>query len=186
MHFTSVAEGNVRSRFIVVKLFASAILKERIGFRTRAYRKYKVRIGGDLNNFTDKENDVSADGNALLVETQPPGSTRRRFTRNGIVGSAVVFSLGNRAAWGQAEPTCMSTLILESARPDGTFASTHPQGNNHIEADAIEILSRPDEQYIDGTKTCVPAASSSQPQGLSGGVLPDNSSGQGNGWGRTK
>ena len=33
-------------------------------------------------------------------ETALGGASRRRFTRNAVAGSAVILSLGNRAAWG--------------------------------------------------------------------------------------
>ena len=80
-------------------------------------------------------------------------SARRRFTRNAVVGSVVVASLGNRAAWGQeATATCMSVSILQSFATTGAFLSAHPNRDEHIEGTAEEILSRPDDQYTpDGT-----------------------------------
>lgn len=43
-------------------------------------------------------------------------ASRRRFTRNAVVGSAVLFSLGNRAAWGEATNTgvCLSAGVTSS------------------------------------------------------------------------
>jgi hypothetical protein len=54
-----------------------------------------------------------------------PEATRRRFARNAIAGSAVLLSLGNRAAWGQ-DITCVSTPTFESFAANGTIGSYAP------------------------------------------------------------
>lgn len=111
--------------------------------------------------------DHPADKDTILAETDsteahPVANTnRRRFTRNAVVGSAVIFSLSNRAAWGQ-DVTCMSTSILASFAGNGglMFASAHPTQGEHNADDALKILNaNPDYPVVDenrklGTKIC--------------------------------
>ena len=44
------------------------------------------------------------------------GLSRRKFTRNVLVGSAVLLTLSNRSAWGTKELICASASLLESRR----------------------------------------------------------------------
>ena len=67
------------------------------------------------------ETQGSAEGAPLTV------GTRRRFTRNAVAGSAVLLSLGNRAAWADQIGTCMSTPLFHSLTPINYIASAHPQ-----------------------------------------------------------
>jgi hypothetical protein len=52
---------------------------------------------------------------------------RRKFTRNALVGGAVLFSLGNRPAWSQVDQ-CISANTAASWA-EGTHISHHPDAN---------------------------------------------------------
>ena len=109
------------------------------------------------NNSDDKENTTTTEGVSLPITDQSLDSARRRFTRSAVLGGVVVASLGNRAAWGQATPVCMSASILASFVDAGDqFLSAHPDGQ-HITSDAKDILIAADNDntYMDGTKVCV-------------------------------
>mgnify|MGYP003703312193 CR=1 FL=1 len=87
---------------------------------------------------TDNNSDLKTDGSEPAGAGQLPDANRRRFSRNAIMGSAVVLSLGNRAAWGQTIG-CMSVMTLESFNPDTGFASAHPGRLGHDEDLARQI-----------------------------------------------
>ena len=91
----------------------------------------------------DKEMDQSLDTqNAQAVNTPSAQmrASRRRFTRGAVLGGAVVLSLGNRAAWSQASPVCLSANTLASAAnyATGVHASMSPTN----QADIIEYRQR--------------------------------------------
>ena len=46
--------------------------------------------------------------------TEQSGLSRRKFTRNVLVSSAVLLTLSNRSAWGTKELICASASLLES------------------------------------------------------------------------
>jgi hypothetical protein len=77
-----------------------------------------------------------------------------------MVGSAVIFSLGNRAAWAQtehADDTCVSTALLTSFVANGNqFASLRP-GLTAETLKAEEVLrpSNKANRHVHGSKTCV-------------------------------
>ena len=104
----------------------------------------------------DKDLENGLDNEEIPAQTDPAaenGTSRRRFTRNAVVGSAVLVSLGNRAAWGQ-DPgeTCMSATILASFVANGNkFASMHP---GHETGIAEEIVNA-SETHEHGTQICV-------------------------------
>jgi hypothetical protein len=108
----------------------------------------------------DKELEQALEQEVSPAQTDPGanvGASRRRFTRNAVVGSAVLFSLGNRAAWGgenHSNETCMSRTILASFVANGNqFASLSPV---NLESDATKILNTPaDERHTHGKRTCV-------------------------------
>jgi hypothetical protein len=70
-------------------------------------------------------------GDGDIVNGGERGSTgRRRFTRNAVLGSTAILSLGNRAAWGEAPLTdCVSAATWGSYDPKGDnpgFLSVQP------------------------------------------------------------
>ena len=93
------------------------------------------------------ETQGSAEGAPLTV------GTRRRFTRNAVAGSAVLLSLGNRAAWADQIGTCMSTPLFHSLTPINYIASAHPQ---QAIADQILREGAPPNRIEDGAdnQTC--------------------------------
>ena len=106
-------------------------------------------MGVDLDNYSDNECSSGTDDQASPVDSKDTAATRRRFTRNAVIGSAVVFSLGNRAAWGQdVSPECLSLQTWGSYTPaagGGYFSSMAPVGTDRyniqkeklVKADAI-------------------------------------------------
>lgn len=79
-----------------------------------------------------KTDNVNKDGaNSTLATSAEPttsaGNGRRRFTRNMLVGGAVVATLGNRAAWGQTQVTgeCISAGVFDSFT-NGFASAAHP------------------------------------------------------------
>lgn len=111
----------------------------------------------------NKDLDQSPDKQEMQADSAPAEETagsRRRFTRDALMGSAVIFSLANRSAWGQSEhadDTCMSATMLTSFVANGNqFASLRP-GQSQEAAKAEEIL-RPSNnatRHSHGNKTCV-------------------------------
>lgn len=89
-----------------------------------------------LDNSANKENDLTTDDKSAAANGQPSSSTRRRFTRNAIVGSSVLLSLTNRAAWGYTglyTGQCMSGPTWASFTGNGNaFASLQP---DHLHSD---------------------------------------------------
>ena len=68
-----------------------------------------------MDNNSDKGKDFKTDQDGPPLDSEVPNSARRRFTRHAVVGSAVVLSLGNRAAWGAKEiGPCLSVSIWHS------------------------------------------------------------------------
>jgi hypothetical protein len=106
-----------------------------------------------VSSFTDKE------GNAETTGEQPAAPqlqnpNRRHFSRTALAGSAVLLSLGNRAAWGQTMG-CMSLTTLASFNPaTGMFMSApagRPDHNPQLAAEIHRISTAPTFQGTDGT-----------------------------------
>jgi len=77
-------------------------------------------LGVGVSSFTDKDSNTDKTDGPLTPDTQLPDPARRRFSRSAIVGSAVVLSLGNRAAWGNSQLVgCMSLATIQSFNPTG-------------------------------------------------------------------
>lgn len=59
---------------------------------------------------------VNSGENVVPADDEGKGISRRKFTRNALVGSAVLLTLGNRSAWGASSNTlmCISTNMLVS------------------------------------------------------------------------
>ena len=82
-----------------------------------------------MDSFTDKNRGAAA-GSEPEHTGQLQDPKRRSFSRKALVGSAVLLSLGNRAAWGQATNLCMSVATINSFDPtSGVFISA-PAGAN--------------------------------------------------------
>jgi len=66
---------------------------------------------------TEKDFDQHIDdhsGESVTEVAERPDLSRRKFTRNVLVGSAVLLTLSNRSAWGTKELICASASLLES------------------------------------------------------------------------
>ena len=114
----------------------------------------------------EKDLDNSVERGEVVANTEESGAAntnRRRFTRNAIVGSAVMLTLGNRAAWGDgtggdAPVQCVSTPTLLSYRAFGeNFSSAHPQAMQDDIKD-FENLSKQTNKYrevSEADETCL-------------------------------
>lgn len=88
-----------------------------------------------------KENHIDSDTSAVQ-EAGQQGQSRRRFIRTAAIGSAVVLTLGNRAAWGSNnyggknwgfkkdgkksfESICLSASVYESWRKGDPSSVAH-------------------------------------------------------------
>ncbi len=113
-------------------------------------------MGVCVGSFTDNDKDSSTEQTDSLLRSagQLPDPSRRRFSRSAIAGSAVLLSLGNRAAWG-GEVGCMSLATLNSFNPStGTFMSApgaRPEHNVGF-AEKIHEISNP-PNYIGSAGT---------------------------------
>jgi hypothetical protein len=99
-----------------------------------------------VGSFTDKDSSTEKADSPLESTGPIPDPGRRRFSRSAIAGSAVLLSLGNRAAWG-AQVGCMSVATLNSFNPaTGNFMSApgaRPEHNVDLAAKIHEISNPP-------------------------------------------
>lgn len=67
-------------------------------------------------------------------DTQETGTvTRRKFTRNILLGSAVLLTLSNKTAWGGLQERCISTQLWDSFTNGGrSFESFNPAQQEEI------------------------------------------------------
>jgi hypothetical protein len=110
-----------------------------------------------LDNLTDKNGETDAKGAELGEADQLDNANRRRFSRNALVGSAVLLSLGNRSAWGGGGRSmgCMSLATINSFDPaTGMFVSApagRPTRNEDLAAEIHRIADKPTWKGRDGT-----------------------------------
>ena len=95
--------------------------------------------------------------------TEGPVTSRRTFTRNVLVGSAVLLTLTNRSAWGAKVVPCVSTNLLDSYRTGQPSALTAEQQQEiddyerFLNDDNYRVIKEPED--INGD-TCYEAVSS--------------------------
>ena len=97
-------------------------------------------------NISDDKIPMTSDGQ---------GVSRRKFTRNALVGSAVLLTLSNRSAWGATATACISTSLLTSF----TQASRPLNPDQQIEIDRYYdsvnyYEKRSSDEYPVGDQTC--------------------------------
>jgi len=102
-----------------------------------------------VGSFTDECNDSGSTEDKSVRIDDLQSSGRRQFSRSALLGSAVLLSLGNRAAWGQDQTIgCMSLATLNSFNPDtGMFISApagRPERNKDLAAAIHNISDPPD------------------------------------------
>lgn len=113
--------------------------------------------GFDVGNFTDKDEDSGAADSPLMPGGAPKDPGRRHFSLAAIAGSAVLLSLGNRAAWGAGSQTlgCMSVATLNSFNPNTNLFISAPAGrpehNAQMAAEIHRISNPPSYLGTDGT-----------------------------------
>lgn len=114
-----------------------------------------------MGSFTDKDNETGAAHDPLAPAEQPQLTDRRHFSRAALIGSAVLLSLGNRAAWGGGSQTlgCMSVATLNSFNPNTNMFISAPAGrpehNAQMAAEIHRISNPPNFLGTDGKlSTC--------------------------------
>lgn len=114
-----------------------------------------------MGNFTDKDNDEGAADSPLVPVEQPQNLGRRRFSLTALAGSAVLLSLGNRAAWGGGNQVmgCMSVATLNSFNPNTNMFISAPAGrpehNAQMAAEIHRVSNPPNFLGTDGkVSTC--------------------------------
>ena len=131
---------------------------ERRSSVTVIHRLCDVRGDRDLDSKDQQHREGNADGpgQAVNPEQALENPSRRRFSRAAVAGSAVIFSLGNRAAWGQGGDVvgCMSLMTVNSFNPaTGMFISApageRPGHDPQLAAAIHEIGDAPDFQGVD-------------------------------------
>lgn len=90
--------------------------------------------------------------------SERPDISRRKFTRNVLVGSAVLLTLTNRSAWGLKVAPCISTNLLMSYRNGQISALTMEQQQEIDDFERYRDYIKPNTQPedINGT-TCYEA-----------------------------
>jgi len=64
------------------------------------------------------------------------GVSRRKFTRNVLVGSAVLLTLSNRSAWGKMDQICASANLLDSYR------NANPSRLNDLQSTELDTYNK--------------------------------------------
>lgn len=92
----------------------------------------KYAVGVNLDKSPDKEHDIpSGDSQGQAADGQRIDPTRRRFSRNAVLGSAVFMSLASRAAWAEVPvEQCLSATTWDSLSSD--FASLTPANEDKL------------------------------------------------------
>lgn len=117
-----------------------------------------------LNNSDQQITDHCDD--SVDMATESPSISRRKFTRNALLGGAVLLTLSNRSAWGVPKDVmCISTNVLMSFE-NGASALTDDQINeinnfytvrdNYVGNDSVNRQSsyRTGDVTEVGTDTC--------------------------------
>ena len=122
----------------------------KVGPRIVAVR-VRPKLGVVLDKDSEKDRIDSAAAPQDAATEALPDPSRRRFSRGALVGSAVLLSLGNRAAWGTGGYPigCMSLTTLNSFNPHtGMFVSApsgaiRPDHNENLAAELHRIGDAP-------------------------------------------
>ena len=110
----------------------------------------KLGVVLDKDSEKDRNDAAGAPQDAATEALQDP--SRRRFSRGALAGGAVLLSLGNRSAWGNAPGFpigCMSLTTLNSFNPQtGMFVSApsgaiRPDHNENLAAELHRIGDAP-------------------------------------------
>ena len=71
-----------------------------------------------MDKDVEKDPTLKGDQESRDEKANAPASSRRRFTRNALVGGSVIVSLANRPAWGNTAPPdnlrCVSDALFHS------------------------------------------------------------------------
>jgi hypothetical protein len=88
----------------------------------------------DSQTTGDNSRTDDAQADRLRGAEESPKLSRRKFTRAALTGSAVVFSVGNKGAWGQVQEICISTSVLTS------YYTTNPSAVARHETEVQNFL----------------------------------------------
>lgn len=103
---------------------------------------------------SDQENVIiSAVKTPSTAEGQ--GVSRRKFTRNALVGSAVLLTLSNRSAWGATATACISTSLLTSYAQASRPLNPDQQAEIDRYYDNVNYTEKlSSDEFPDGDQTC--------------------------------
>ena len=102
----------------------------------------------------DFEQEMTISDEILLPkDSEGKGTSRRKFTRNVLMGSAVLLTLSNRSAWGATVTKCISTNLLVSYT-NGQASSVANNPDQQSEIDNYFSNHTTEEEYTDGDNTC--------------------------------
>ena len=100
---------------------------------------------------------VNSGENVVPADDEGKGISRRKFTRNALVGSAVLLTLGNRSALGApVYDVCISTNLLASYA-NGTASGLTTEQINTIEDfnnRNYDPNTIPNSDFETGTQSC--------------------------------
>ena len=101
----------------------------------------------------NSEQEMTISDEVLLPkDSEGKGTSRRKFTRNALVGSAVLLTLSNRSAWGATITTCISTNLLVSY-VNGQASALNPE--QQLEINNYRNTDYPGKgEYTNGEFTC--------------------------------
>ena len=96
----------------------------------------------NMDKDVEKDPTLKGDQESRDEKANAPASSRRRFTRNALVGSSVVLPLGNRPAWGQIDPLdgCLSVNHFASFDPVHVSLGPNEPENDQKYQDFLNIV----------------------------------------------
>ncbi len=94
-------------------------------------------------NISDDKIPMASDGQ---------GVSRRKFTRNALVGSAVLLTLSNRSAWGAT--ACISTSLLTSYAQAQASRPLNPDQQVEFDRYSENYFENRSDEYLVGDQTC--------------------------------
>ena len=110
----------------------------------------------------DFEQEMTSSDEVLVPkDSESKGTSRRKFTRNALVGGAVLLTLSNRSAWGATITTCISTNLLVSYA--NGQASALNNSDQQLEINNYYNNYNGEKEYINGDNTCYDRKGPSEP-----------------------
>jgi hypothetical protein len=90
---------------------------------------------------------AKSDEDLVPVDDKGKGTSRRKFTRNALIGSAVLLTLSNRNAWGGVA-SGISTNLLMSADPNASIGTAQTTETTENYDNYNTVVPEPDPTTI--------------------------------------